>query len=73
MLLEFQERTIIEKDWWSFAQKRDCVWVTYFKHRSLYKYTRVTKGQDRVEIRSMVDLVLVKRKSCNVRAVRGME
>ena len=73
MLLEFQERMITVEKCWVYAQKRDCVWVTYFKHRSLYKYTRVTKGQDRVEIRSMVDLVLVKRKSCNVRAVRGME
>ena len=30
----------------------------YFKHRSLHKYTR---GQDRVEVKSMIDLVLVKR------------
>ena len=34
---------------WSFAKKRDSVWVTYFKHRSFHKYTRVARGQDRVE------------------------
>ena len=35
--------------------------ATHFKHRSLYKYTRVAKGQDRVGIKSMIDLVLVKK------------
>ena len=30
---------------------------TYFKHRSLHKYTRVARGQDGVEIKSMIDLV----------------
>ena len=34
---------------------------TYFKHRSLHKYTRVTRGQDGVEIKSITDLVLGKR------------
>ena len=44
------------------AQKGDSVWGnTYLKHRSLYKYTRVAKGRDGVEIKSMIDLVLVKR------------
>ena len=28
---------------------------------SLHKYTRVARGQDRVEIKSMIDLVMVKR------------
>ena len=46
---------------WSSAQKGDCVWVTYFKHRSLHKYTRVVIGQDGVEVKGMIDLVLVKR------------
>ena len=38
-----------------------CVGNTYFKHRSLHKYTRVAKGQDGWEIKSIIDLVLVKR------------
>ena len=37
---------------------------TYFKHKSLHKYTRVAKGQDRVEIKSMIDVVLVKKMFC---------
>ena len=37
------------------------MWVTHFKHRSLHKYTRVARGRDGVEIKSMIDLVLVKR------------
>ena len=27
-------------EWWSFAQKGDCLWVTYFKYKSLHNYTR---------------------------------
>ena len=38
-----------------------CVGNTYFKNRSLHKYTRITRRQDGVEIKSMIDLVLVKR------------
>ena len=61
------------EEWWSFPQKDDCVWVTHFKHKSLHTYTRVTRGQDRVEIKSMIDLVLVKRDMMrNVKDVRGM-
>ena len=37
------------------------MWVTYFKHRNLHKHTRVARGQDRVKIKSMIVLVLVKR------------
>ena len=37
------------------------MWITYFKHRSLSKYTGVARGRDDVEIKSMIDLVLVKR------------
>ena len=52
------------------------MWVTYFKHRSLHKYTRVERGQDSLEIKSTIDLVLVKRGMLgfvqDVRAVRGM-
>ena len=49
---------------------------TYFNHRSLYKYTRVARGQDGVEVRGMIDLELVKRNMLryaeDVRAVRGI-
>ena len=50
---------------------------TYFKRRSLHKYTRVAKGRDGVQI--MIHLVLVKRDMVRyaqdvraVGAVRGM-
>ena len=49
---------------------------TYFEHKSLRKYTRVTRGQDGVEAKSMIDLALVKKYMLcfvqDVRAVRGM-
>ena len=61
---------------WSSMLKGDCVWVTYFQDRSLYKYTRVARSQDGVEVKSIIDLVLVKKDMLrymqNVRAVRGM-
>ena len=61
---------------WSPAQKRDSVWVTYFKHRSVHKYTRVAEGRESVEIKSMIDLMMVKkamrRYVQDVRPVRGM-
>ena len=64
------------EEWWSFAQKGDCVWLTYFEHRSLHKYTRVARGQDGLEIKSMVDLVLMKRDILryvqDVKSVRGV-
>ena len=48
----------------------------YFEHRSLHKYTRVARGQDGVEVKSMIDLVLLKRDLLhyvqNVRTMRGM-
>ena len=34
---------------------------TYFDHKSLLKYTRLTRGQDCEEAMSMIDLVLVKK------------
>ena len=61
MPLEFQKGMIMVEEWWSFVQKGECVWITYFKHRTLHKYTRVARSQERVEIKSMIDLVLVKR------------
>ena len=49
---------------------------TYFKHRSLPKYTRMATGRDGMKIKSMIDLVLVKmdmlRYIQDVRVVRGM-
>ena len=51
--MEFQERIVMTEEWW--------VKKTYFKHRGLHKYTRVARGQQGVDIKSMVDLVLVKR------------
>ena len=39
----------------------DCVGNTYFKHKCLHKYTRMARGRDGVEIKSMIDLVVVKR------------
>ena len=50
--------------------------ITYFKHRSLHKYTRVAMGQDGVEVKSMIDLLMVKKDMLryvqDVRAARGM-
>ena len=34
---------------------------TFFEHQSLHKYTRVARGQDEVEVKSMINLVLVKK------------
>ena len=49
---------------------------TYFMHISAHKYTGVVEGQGGVEIKSMTDLVLVKKDMLRyvqgVRAVRGM-
>ena len=50
--------------------------ITYFKHRSLHKYTRVAMGQDGVEVKSMIDLLMVKKDMLlyvqDVRAARRM-
>ena len=77
MLLEFQERMIMVEEWRSFAQKGNHVWVTNFKHSSLHKYTSTAhKDQDGAEIKSRIDLVLVKRDTLqyvqDVMVVRGM-
>ena len=52
------------------AERGQCVGNTYFKHKNLYKYTRVERGQYGVEVKSMVDLVLVKDMLCFVQDVR---
>ena len=50
---------------------------TYFKHKSLHKYTRLARGQEGVDVKSIIDLVLVKKDMLryvqNVRIVGGME
>ena len=49
---------------------------SYFECILLHKHTRVARGRDGVEIKSIVDLVLVKRDMLryvqDVRGVRGM-
>ena len=58
------------------AERGLCLGNTYFKHGSLHKYTRVARGQDGAESKSMIDLVLLKKDMLryvqNVRAVRRM-
>ena len=48
---------------------------TYFELKSLHKHKRMTRVQDRVEVKSMIDLMLVKKDVLHfvkdVRAVRG--
>ena len=41
------------------AERGLCVGNTYFKHRSLHKYIRVASGEDGVEVKSRINLVLV--------------
>ena len=49
---------------------------TYFEQKNLHKYSRVARDQDGVEVKSMIDFVLVKKNILHfvqdVRAVRGM-
>ena len=44
----------------------------YLEYRSLHQYIRMGRGQDGVEIKSMIDLVVVKKDVQSVRAMRGM-
>ena len=65
------------EEWWSSVRKRGLCWgSTYFKHRGLYKYTKAAIEQDGVELKSMIDLVLVKKDMLQYvqdrRVVRGM-
>ena len=61
----------------SCAERGLCVGNTYFKHKSLQKYTKVARTQDRVEEMNMTDLVLVKKDMLHylqdVKRVRGMK
>ena len=60
-----------------FAERGLCVGNTYFKYRRLLKFTRMARGRVGMEIKSMIDLVLVKRDMLryvqDVRVVRKME
>ena len=51
------------------AERGMCVDNIYFEHSSLHMYSGVARGQEGVEIKIMIDLVLKKK---DVRAVRGM-
>ena len=44
------------------SEKELCVGNTYLEHKSLHKYTTVTRGQDGVKVKIRIDLVLVKKK-----------
>ena len=59
-----------------WAERGLCLGNTYFKHMSLYKYTTVVRGQGGMEVKSKIDLVLVKKDMLryvqDVRTVRGM-
>ena len=68
---------IMEEEWWSSVPKRRLhVGNTYFEYKNMHKYTKVSRDQDGVEVKSMIDLVLVKNDMLHyvqdVRAVRGM-
>ena len=52
-----EERRVME----FYAERGLCVGNTYFEHKSLHKYTRVAREQDGIEVKSMIDLVLVKK------------
>ena len=62
-----------------FCVERGCMWVTHTSNTRVcisHKYIRVTRGQDGVVLKSMIDLVLVKKNMLpfeqDVRAVRGI-
>ena len=58
------------------AEKGQFVGNAYFEHKSLCKYTRVARDQDKLEVKRMIDLVLVRKDMLcyvqDVREVRGM-
>ena len=43
------------------AERWLCVGSTYFEDKSLHKYMRVARCKDGVEVKSKIDLILVKR------------
>ena len=58
------------------AERGLCFGSTYFKHRSLHKYTRVARREYGMEVKSMIDLMQLKndilRYVQDERTVRGM-
>ena len=44
-----------------FCAESCCEWVTHTLIKSFHKYMRVARGQDEVEVKSMIDMVLVKK------------
>ena len=63
------------EEWWSSVLNGDCIWLTHNTEVCI-SYTRGTRGQDRVQVKLMINLVLVKKDMLqyvqDVRAVRGM-
>ena len=74
--MEFQENKNGRRVEEFCAETGLCVGNTYFEHKNLHKYTRVVRGQDGVEVKSMIDLMLVKKDMLHfvkdVRAVKRM-
>ena len=61
------ERRVVEFN----VERGLCMDKMFFDHRSLHKYIRVARGQDVMEIKSMIALVLMKKDMLDcVRAVR---
>ena len=58
------------------AERGLCVNNTYFEQKSLHKYIRVARDRDGLEVKSMIDLELVKKDMLryvqDMRAVRGI-
>ena len=68
---------IIVEGWWSSVLKGDHMWVTHILSTEVCcGYTRVARGQDVLEVKSMIDLVMVKKDMLqyvqDVRVVRAM-
>ena len=72
----FQEKIIRKEEFFISVLKGLRVGYTYFSLKNLHRYTRVARGQDGVEVKSMIDLVMVKKDMLyylqNVREVKGM-
>ena len=59
-----------------YEERELCVGNTYFKHRSVHKYTRVARRRHGGEIKSIIDLLLGKKEMLryvqDVRELRGI-
>ena len=51
----------MEEEWWSSVLKGDCMWVTHTSCTRVCINTQEWQGQDEVEVKSMIDIVLVKK------------